>query len=206
MFKKVREWGDVVREDIRVFQLTHPRRGIFKYIYFPDFRALLLFRLSQLCHKWALTRPLAYFFTMLNDLVTGVWIGPKVTAGPGLSLGHPRGLMVNPGTRIGRNCSILNRVTIGGPNVTIGDNVSINSGAMIISNVRGKGRLTIGNNVLIGAGTVVVSDIPDNSVVVGVPGRVVKTIGQEDSWLDFTIRYNEEKKAGGSPKGGIDNE
>jgi len=114
--------------------------------------------------------------------------------------------MVNPGTRIGRNCSILNRVTIGGPNVTIGDNVSINSGAMIISNVRGKGRLTIGNNVLIGAGTVVVSDIPDNSVVVGVPGRVVKTIGQEDSWLDFTIRYNEEKKAGGSPKGGIDNE
>lgn len=206
MFNKISEWGAMVRADIKVFQLTHPRKGIFKYVYFPDFRALLLFRLSQLCHQWVITRPLAYLFTMLNDFVTGVWIGPKVVAGPGLSLGHPRGLVVNPGTRIGRNCSILNRVTIGGPNVTIGDNVSINSGAMIISNVRGKGSLTIGNNVIIGAGAVVVGDIPDNSVVVGVPGRVVKTIDPEDNWLDFTVRYHEKGRSGSLTKGEANSE
>lgn len=206
MFKNISKWVSVVREDIKVFQLTHPRKGIFKYVYFPDFRALLLFRLSQLCHQWVLTRPLAYLFTMLNDFLTGVWIGPKVIAGPGLSLGHPRGLMVNPGTHIGRNCSILNRVTIGGPNVTIGDNVSINSGAMVISNVRGKGRLTIGNNVLIGAGAVVVEDVPDNSVVVGVPGRVVRKIAPEDNWLDFTVRYHEERKAGSSSRVEVESE
>ena len=194
MSKKISGWMSVVKEDIKVFRLTHPRKGILKYFYFPDFRAVILFRLSQLFNMWTITRPLSFVLTMLNDLITGVWIGPKVTAGPGLSLGHPRGLMVNPSTRIGRNCSILNRVTIGGPNVTIGDNVSINSGATVMSNVRGRGKLAIGNNVIIGAGAVVVSDIPDNSVVVGVPGRVIKSIAPEDNWLDFTIRYNAQKK------------
>lgn len=53
--------------------------------------------------------------------------------------------------------------------ITIGDNVYIGNNTIILPGV------TIGNNVIVGAGTVITKDIPNNSVVVGVPGRVIKS-------------------------------
>jgi len=194
MEKDNTSWLATIKEDQRIFSLTHPGQGIFKYLYYPDFRAVFIFRASQLFFRWRITRPLAYLCTMLNDLLHGVWIGPRVVAGPGLLLGHPRGLVVNPSARIGRYCSILQRVTIGGPNVTIGDYVSINANATIISNVRGRAFLNIGDHAIIGAGAVVVSDVPDCGVIVGVPGRIVKMITPEDNWLEFTLRRLADKK------------
>lgn len=184
-------WINTVKADIGVFCLVHSKPGVFKYIYYPDFRAVMLFRLSQLFFRKRITRPLSYLCTMLNDLINGVWIGPRVEAGPGLFLGHPRGLVVNPSTKIGAYCSILQRVTLGGPNVSIGDNVEINAGAQIVSNARGKGRLNIGDNVIIGAGAVVVKDVPSQSVVVGVPAKVVKTITPSDNWVEFRKKRNQ---------------
>lgn len=180
-----------LRADIDMFKLVHPEKGSTKYLYYPDFRALLLFRLATWCFERSLLRPFAYALTVWNDLICGVWIGPRVQAGPGLFLGHPRGLVINPGTKIGKYCSILQRVTIGGPNVTIGDYVEINAGAAIISNARGKSKLTVGSHSIIGAGAVVVNDVPDCSVVVGVPGRVVKKITPVDDWVSFRKARNE---------------
>lgn len=108
-------------------------------------------------------------------------------------LSHPRGLVVNPSAKIGSFCSIMQRVTIGGPNVTIGDNVEINAGAQIVSNARGAGRLDVGDNVIIGAGAVVVKDVPPQSVVVGVPAKVVKTIEPSENWIEFRKKRNEER-------------
>ncbi len=180
----------IIREDIRVFRLAHNRKGILKYLYYPDFRTVVLFRVSQWCYQFRLLRPVAYLLTMLNDLIAGVWIGPQAKFGSGLFLGHARGLVVNPTARVGRYCSIMQRVTIGGPNVTIGDYTEINAGAQIISNVRGEGRLTVGSNCIIGAGAVVVHDVPDCSVVVGVPGKVVKKISLDENWVEFRKRRN----------------
>jgi len=185
-------WINIVKKDIEVFCLVHPKRGVFKYLYYPDIRAVLLFRISQRLFRNRITRPLAYFCTLLNDFIHGIWIGPKVEAGPGLFLGHPRGLVVNPSTIIGSNCSILQRVTLGGPNVTIGDNVEINAGAQVISNSRGEGRLNVGDNVIIGAGAVVVKDVPSQSVVVGVPAKVVKRIESLDNWIEFRKARSQE--------------
>lgn len=56
--------------------------------------------------------------------------------------------------------------------VTVGNNVYIGTGASIMPGV------TIGDNVVIGAHAVVTHDIPSNSVAVGVPARVIKTIEQ----------------------------
>lgn len=184
------DWLNIVKEDIAVFRLVHPKSGVFKYFYYPDFRAVLLFRLSQLFYRKKITRPLAYLCTMFNDLVTGVWIGPRVQAGPGLFLGHPRGLVVNPSTKIGSYCSIMQRVTLGGPNVTIGDYVEINAGAQIVSNARGNARLHVGNNVIVGAGAVVVKDVPSESIVVGVPAKVVKSINASENWVEFRKQRN----------------
>lgn len=181
---------ETLREDRRSFCLVHPEGGVGKYLYYPDFRALLIFRLSQLFYRWRPLRPLAYLLTNLNDLLHGVWIGPRVQIGPGLFLGHPRGLVVNPTARIGKCCAILQQVTIGGPNVEIGDYVEINAGAKIISNARGAGRLRVGNHAVIGAGAVVVKDVPDGGVAVGVPARVVRMIEPQDNWLSFRATRN----------------
>lgn len=56
--------------------------------------------------------------------------------------------------------------------ISIGDNVYIGMGAYIMPGV------TIGNNVIIGASAVVTHDIPDNSVAVGIPARVIKTVDE----------------------------
>ena len=58
--------------------------------------------------------------------------------------------------------------------ITVGDNVWIGAGVQVMPGV------TIGSNVVIGAGSVVVKDIPDNSVAVGNPCRVIRAITEED--------------------------
>lgn len=173
--------------DMRSFNLVHPEKGLLKYIYYPDARTVCIFRLAQWCYQYKLLRPFSYLCTMLNDLIAGVWIGPRVQAGGGLVFAHARGLVVNPTAIIGKNCLILQRVTIGGPNVVIGDNVALYANATVVSNVRGRAALNIGNHVIIGAGSVVTKDIPNNSIAAGVPAKVIGSIAPEEDWVAFAI-------------------
>lgn len=81
--------------------------------------------------------------------------------------------MIHDSVSIGKNATIYNGVTIGlqhdedsqGP--VIGDNVYIGSGAKIL------GKIKIGHNVSIGANAVVIRDVPDNSIAVGIPARII---------------------------------
>lgn len=83
------------------------------------------------------------------------------------------GVVIHEDAIIGNGCKILPNVIIGGRGEangapSIGNNVLIGAGAVII------GKVKIGNNCSIGANAVVLSDIPDNSVAVGVPAKIVK--------------------------------
>ena len=81
------------------------------------------------------------------------------------------GIVVNPNSKIFSGTFIQHGVTIGeenGLSPIIGHNCFIGARAIII------GGISIGDNVRIGAGAVVVSDIPDNSTAVGVPARIIK--------------------------------
>lgn len=103
-------------------------------------------------------------------------ISKTTKIGEGAYMVHPFSTEINAES-IGKNFSCRNNTTIGnkfdGDNVhraVIGDNVSLGVNVIII------GPVHIGNNVTIGAGSVVVKDIPDNSIAVGNPAKVIKTI------------------------------
>lgn len=76
--------------------------------------------------------------------------------------------------------------------ITIGNNVHIGTNAMIMPGVK------IGNNCIIGCSSVVTRDIPDNSIVIGVPGRVIGTIDEyyekHKMKFDYTKRMDKDKK------------
>lgn len=102
--------------------------------------------------------------------------GTKI--GTGFYIGHFGGIVINENTVIGKNCNISQGVTLGQTNrgknkgtPIIGDNVYMGPGAKII------GAVKVGNNVAIGANCVVTKDIPDNSVVVGIPSRIISNNG-----------------------------
>lgn len=174
----MKEVVSCLKEDFRIFWGKQPG-GIAKLIYFPDIRVVFIFRCSQFFFRIGL-KPIAYLLTNLNDLLHGVWIGPRVKAGEGLSLGHPRGIVANPNTKIGRYVTIINQVTLGGPQVEIGDFVEIGAGAKLIST---ENRLVqIGSHSIIGAGAVVTRSIPPYSIVAGVPGRVIG-VKDFDKWI-----------------------
>ena len=97
------------------------------------------------------------------------------SVGPGFHLQHRGFRHILPGSKIGRNCEMLPLVLIGkkSPDITdyhvnIGDNCYISTGAIILAPIN------IGDNVTIAAGAVVTKDVPDNSVVAGVPAKVIK--------------------------------
>ena len=110
----------------------------------------------------------------------GISISQNVKIGSGLFISHFGGIIINPNCIIGKNLNINQGVTIGQVNrgskigsPEIGDNVYIATGAKIIGNIK------IGNNVAIGANCVVTNDIPDDAVVVGIPGKVISYKGSQ---------------------------
>ena len=107
-------------------------------------------------------------------LLFGCQIGIGAKFGKKVNLGYGGlGIVIHPRCVIGNFVSIGTGVVIGGTSgkyevPSIGDNTIIYSGAKII------GSVIIGKNCVIGANAVVLTNIPDNSLVVGVPAKVIK--------------------------------
>jgi len=153
-----------------------------KLIVGASFKYIFWLRTTRYCRNNSLFRYLIYPFAriMLHryEFKYGISIPFATDIGNGLTIGHFGGIVVNERVRIGNNCNISHGVTLGKTNrgnrngyPQIGDNVYIGPGAKIIGGIR------IGNNVAIGANCVVTRDVPDNSVVIGIPGRVISQDG-----------------------------
>ena len=164
-----------IKEEIEVIRerdpAIHSSAEVFLY---PSFKAIIRYRLA---HKLYLKKH--YFFarwiSQRTVRKTGIEIHPGATIGKGLFIDHGNGVIIGETAIIGDNVTLYQGVTLGGTgkekgkrHPTIKDNVMISAGAKVI------GSFTVGENAKIGAGSVVVDEVPPNSTVVGIPGRVVK--------------------------------
>ncbi|XEQ91588.1 Serine acetyltransferase [Sporomusa carbonis] len=175
-----------IKKDIQVvFERDPAAKSVLEVLLcYPGLHAIWLHRISHYLFKrgWVLIpRMICYF----NRLLTGVDIHPGATIGEGLFIDHATGVVIGETCVIGNNVTLYQGVTLGGTgkekgkrHPTIGNNVVVASGAKVL------GSFTVGDNSKIGAGSVVLREVPPNSTVVGIPGKVVwhdgKKVGRDD--------------------------
>jgi serine O-acetyltransferase len=145
---------------------------------YPGVHALIFYRVAHRLWNWGLTTTARYIMHVAR-FFTGIEIHPAARLGPGLFIDHGMGVVIGETAEVGENVTLLQGVTLGGTSLkrekrhpTLGNNVVVGAGAKII------GAFRIGDGSRIGAGSVVVREVPPNSVVVGVPGRVTYRDGQ----------------------------
>ena len=169
-----------LRRDIRAVRERDPaaRSTLEILLCYPGVHALAFHRLAHAMWRRGWTIP-ARFLSHVSRFVTGIEIHPAAKLGPGLFIDHGMGVVIGETAEVGENVTLLQGVTLGGTSLkrekrhpTLGNNVVVGAGAKII------GAFKIGDGSRIGAGSVVVREVPTNSVVVGVPGRVTYRDGQ----------------------------
>lgn len=152
---------------------------------YPGLKAILIYRIAHLL--WELNMPfIPRYLSEVGRELTGVEIHPGAEIGSDFFIDHGSGVVIGETSEIGNNVTMYQGVVLGGVSTdpvkrhpTVGNNVVIGTGAKLL------GAIKIGDNVKIGANSVVVNDVPDNSVVVGVPGRIISREGEKVQRIDL---------------------
>lgn len=142
---------------------------------YPGFHAIIHHRLTH----WLWLKNfkfLARFFSQISKFFTDIEIHPAAVIGKRVFIDHGSGVVIGETAEVGDDVTIYQGATLGGTgkesgkrHPTIGNNVVVGAGAKVLGNIK------IGNKVKIGANSVVLKNIPDNSTVVGIPGKIVKS-------------------------------
>ncbi len=164
-----------IKEDIAVvFDRDPAARNTFEIITtYPGVHAIIMHRLSHGLSNMGL-KWLARVLSNVARLFTGIEIHPGATIGRRFFIDHGMGVVIGETAEIGDDCSLYHGVTLGGTSwspgkrhPTLKNNVVVGAGAKIL------GPITIAEGARIGSNAVVVKDVPENTTVVGVPGREV---------------------------------
>lgn len=152
---------------------------------YPGIKAVLLYRISHFFWKLGMPFIPRYISDIAREL-TAIEIHPGAVIGSDFFIDHGAGVVIGETAEIGNNVTLYAGVVLGGTSLekkkrhpTLGDNVVVGTGAKIL------GPVTIGDNVRVGANSVVVNDIPPNSVVVGVPGKIISRKGEKIEKIDL---------------------
>jgi serine O-acetyltransferase len=164
-----------LRADLRAARERDPaaRSTVELVLCYPGLHAVWGHRASNWLWRHGRTL-LARVCSAVTLRLTGVDIHPAALLGPGLFIDHATGVVIGETAEVGADVTIYHGVTLGGTSLehgkrhpTVGDRVTIGAGAKVL------GPITIGHDSRIGANAVVVKPVPPDSVVVGVPGRVI---------------------------------
>ncbi len=190
-----------LRKDIEsVFDRDPAARNAWEVLTaYPGLHALWSYRISH----WFWTHGL-YWLGRLSSHVgralTGIEIHPGAKIGPGFFIDHGMGVVVGETAEVGANVTLYHGVTLGGTSwkkgkrhPTLEDDVVVGAGAKIL------GPITIGARTRVGANAVVVKDVPPDSVVVGVPGRITHRQGERVVYLEHGHTHSVDLEHGALP-------
>lgn len=140
---------------------------------YPGLHALLFHRCAHYLYNKGLVL-LPRLVSQFTRFLTGIEIHPGAKIGEGLFIDHGTGVVIGETAEVGNNVTIYQGVTLGGTgkekgkrHPTVGNNVVISTGAKVLGNI------VVSDNARIGAGSVVLRDVPPNTTVVGIPGKIV---------------------------------
>ncbi|MBM3243639.1 MAG: serine O-acetyltransferase [Candidatus Omnitrophica bacterium] len=177
-------------QDIRSAQKKDPAAKSFIEILllYQGIHALISYRIAHLFYKAGIFF-IARYISQLTRFATGIEIHPGAEIGKRLFIDHGMGVVIGETAIIGDDVLIYQGVTLGGTGLekgkrhpTIGSNVVIGAGAKVLGNI------TIGDNSYIGSNAVVINDVPQNSTVVGVPGRITRQDGKK---IDISLDHKQ---------------
>jgi serine O-acetyltransferase len=176
-----------IKEDIEtVFERDPAARSILEVLLcYPGLHAIWLHRIAH----WLWTHNLKLLARLVSHFsrwLTGIEIHPGAKIGRRFFIDHGMGVVIGETTEIGNDVTLYHQVTLGGTSTkkgkrhpTIGNNVVIGAGAKVLGPVK------VGDNCKIGANSVVIKDVPPNSTVVGIPGKVVRREGIKPTRVDL---------------------
>jgi serine O-acetyltransferase len=154
------------------------------FLLYPSIHVMIYYRFAHYLYTRKYFFP-ARLISQIARFFTGIEIHPGAKIGQGLFIDHGMGVVIGETAEIGDNVTIYHGVTLGGTgkdkgkrHPTVGNNVTIGGGAKVL------GPINIGDGVKIGANSVVLINVPPNSTVVGVPGKIVRRNGVSQSNLD----------------------
>jgi serine O-acetyltransferase len=174
--------------DIKAVQKRDPAAKSFLEIIllYQGLHALIVYHIAHVLYKLHLFL-LARALSQLARFLTGIEIHPGARIGRRFFVDHGMGVVVGETAIVGNDVLLYQGATLGGTGIvkgkrhpTIGNNVVIGAGAKVLGNI------TIGDNSYIGANAVVIKDVPPNSTVVGVPGRITKQDGKK---MDISLDH-----------------
>ena len=180
------------REDIAcVFERDPAARTTWEVLTcYPGFHALTLHRLSHWLWS-ARLRWLARFSSHFGRWLTGIEIHPGATIGRRVFIDHGMGVVIGGTAEVGDDCTLYQGITLGGTALhkgkrhpTLGRGVVVGSGAKIL------GPFLVGDGAKVGSNAVVVKEVPAGATVVGIPGRIVDTAGQEPGFHPYALTGN----------------
>jgi serine O-acetyltransferase len=153
---------------------------------YQGLHALIHYRIANYLYKNKFFL-IARLISQASRWLTGIEIHPGAQIGKRFFVDHGMGVVIGETAVIGDDVLLYQGVTLGGTGIvtgkrhpTVGNNVVIGAGAKVLGNI------TVGDNSYIGANAVVIKDVPPNSTVVGIPGRITKQDGKK---IEFSLDH-----------------
>ncbi len=159
-----------IRTDLATYEGKWGCQGFWVMIVYRFGRWRYTLKNSIIRRSFSLLYKLLY---KMVQILTGIELPCEVPVGRNFRIDHFGDIIISGYASFGDNCIIRNGVTVGLKNISekaapsFGNNVNIGAGAKIL------GDITIGNNVDIGANAVVLTSVPENSIAVGVPAKII---------------------------------